>query len=94
MSLDAVYKQIGEFSAEAGARRVLLFGSRARGDNLPKSDIDLAVEGCPDTAALADRLQNELWTLLKLDIVDLDSCTSDELRDEIERDKVVLYEAL
>ncbi len=94
MSIDAVYKQIGEFSADAGARRVLLFGSRARGDNLPKSDIDLAVEGCPDFDAFADRLQNELWSLLKLDIIDLDSCTSDALRHEIERDKVVLYEAL
>lgn len=92
LSIDEVYKQIGEFACEAGAKRVTLFGSRARGTNLPKSDIDLAVEGCPDFDALYDRLQNELWSLLKLDVVNLDTCSSDELRHEIERDGVVLYE--
>ena len=92
MSIEDVYKQIADFAREGGARRVVLFGSRARGTNLPKSDIDLAVEGCADFNGLYDRLQNELWSLLKLDIVNLDACASDELRHEIDRDGVVLYE--
>jgi uncharacterized protein len=31
-----------------GVRRVALFGSRARGDNRPDSDIDILVEIAPD----------------------------------------------
>lgn len=90
--IEDVYSQIADFAREAGAKRVTLFGSRARGTNLPKSDIDLAVEGCPDFDALYDRLQNDLWSLLKLDVVNLDACDSDELRREIDRDGVTLYE--
>lgn len=88
-----VYLQIAQFAREAGARRVILFGSRARGTNRPKSDIDLAIEGCPDFRALYDRLQEELWSLLELDIVNLDDPISPELRREIARDGKVLYDA-
>ena len=35
-SLDKVYKQIEVFARECDAEKVVLFGSRARGDNLPK----------------------------------------------------------
>ena len=90
--IEQVYEQIAEFAREAGARRVTLFGSRARGTNQPKSDIDLAVEGCPNFDALEDRLQNELWSLLELDVVNLDAPVSDALRADIARDGRVLYE--
>lgn len=90
--IESVYQQIAQFAREAGAKRVILFGSRARGTNYPKSDIDLAIEGCPDFPALEDRLQEELWSLLRLDIVNLDARLSDELRQEIARDGKVLYE--
>ena len=43
-----VLEQIVGFARARGVRRLILFGSRARGDVLPKSDIDLAVEGCAD----------------------------------------------
>ena len=46
--IEHVYDQIRAFAADAGARKVVLFGSRAKGVNRPKSDIDLAVAGCPD----------------------------------------------
>ena len=46
--IEHVYEQIRTFAADAGARKVVLFGSRAKGVNRPKSDIDLAVAGCPD----------------------------------------------
>lgn len=90
--IDDVYAQIADFAHEAGAKRVILFGSRARGTSRPKSDIDLAVEGCPDFDALYDRLQNELWSLLNVDVVELNDQTSRELVHEIQRDGKVLYE--
>lgn len=90
--IEQVYRQIAELARDAGARRVILFGSRARGTNQPRSDIDLAIEGCPDFPALEDRLQNELWSLLELDVVNLDAPVSDDLRAEIARDGKVLYE--
>lgn len=34
--IELVYEQIVSFAREAGARRVVLFGSRARGTNLRK----------------------------------------------------------
>ena len=92
VTIESVYQQIAQFAREAGAKRVILFGSRARGTNYPKSDIDLAIGGCPDFPALEDRLQEELWSLLRLDIVNLDARLSDELRQEIARDGKVLYE--
>lgn len=90
--IERVYEQIAEFARDAGARRVLLFGSRARGTSQPRSDIDLAVEGCPDFDRLSDRLQDELWSLLRVDVVNLDADVSEELRREIARDGRVLYE--
>lgn len=90
--VEDVYQQIADIARREGARRVILFGSRARGDNFPKSDIDLAVEGCQNFGRLYDALQNDLWSLLKVDVVDLDGTVSEELRKEIARDGKVLYE--
>ena len=90
--IENVYQQIADIARREGARRVTLFGSRARGDNLPKSDIDLAVEGCRNFDRLYDALQNDLWSLLKVDVVDLDGTISEDLRKEIARDGKVLYE--
>ena len=70
-NMEHVYKQIGEISAEEHAGRVVLFGSRARGTADAKSDIDLAVWDCPNFTRLKERLDNELWSLLRLDVVNM-----------------------
>ncbi len=87
-----VYRQLAQFAKEQGAQKLVLFGSRARGDCREKSDIDIAVFGCRDFAAFYDRVQEELWSLLEVDIIDGDSGISPELEREIERDGRVLYE--
>ena len=87
--IEHVYDQIRAFAADAGARKVVLFGSRAKGVNRPKSDIDLAVAGCPDFNRLE---QDNLWSLLKVDVINLDEPISSSLRAEIERSGKVLYE--
>ncbi|MBW3091808.1 nucleotidyltransferase domain-containing protein [Bifidobacterium sp. 82T10] len=90
--IEDVYRQIVEFSVAAGATKVILFGSRAKGTARPKSDIDIAISGCPDFDRLYRRLQDDLWSLLKIDVINLDEPITDELRDEIATTGKVLYE--
>lgn len=74
---------------------IYLFGSRARGDEQAKSDIDLAIL-CPhaserDWLNIVD-IVDKADTLLKIDCIRLDNLPNEQLKAEIERDKVVLYE--
>lgn len=80
--------------AISAVQRVVLFGSRARGDHGPRSDIDLAVEA--SGASVADRarmaeLVEEAPTLVAIDLVRLDQADA-ALRREIEREGIVLHE--
>lgn len=73
--------------------KMILFGSRARGDNSERSDIDIAVSG-GDFMKFYYDVEEYVWTLLSFDIVNIDKHISDELKSEIERDGVVLYEKI
>ncbi len=74
-----------------GIKKIILFGSRARGDNSERSDIDLAVWGGNASSFYYD-VEEEAWTLLTFDVVDMDKDISKELQTEIERDGVIIYE--
>lgn len=91
--IEQVYDQIRAFARERGVRRVVPFGSRARGTNFPKSDIDLAYSG-GDGFGFEDDLRERLWSLLQVDIICLDEPISSDLQREVERDGKVLYEAV
>lgn len=94
-SIANVYKQICEIAQRYNVGKIVLFGSRARGTNQQKSDIDLAVYGCSRFAELKDDLNENLWSLLQLDLINMDEkYISDELIAEIKRDGVVLYEKI
>lgn len=43
-----LYARLAELAAQYGAQKLVLFGSRARGDHRPSSDIDLAIYGMPE----------------------------------------------
>ena len=86
-----VEREIIALAKKHGVRKVILFGSRARGDNRERSDIDLAVSG-GDIGEFAEAVDEETWTLLMFDVVNLDRGISAELQAEIDRDGVVLYE--
>lgn len=86
-----VEREIIALAKRHGVRKVILFGSRARGDNWERSDIDLAVSG-GDIGEFADAVDEKTWTLLMFDVVNLDRGISAELQAEIDRDGVVLYE--
>lgn len=90
------YGFLEKLKTEPSVEALYLFGSRARGMNRPRSDIDLAIL-CPEaTAADWSRIVDiieDADTLLEIDIVRLDAESADSrLRDEIERDKEVLFE--
>ncbi|MDO4988418.1 MAG: nucleotidyltransferase domain-containing protein [Synergistes sp.] len=87
----ALENEIVETAKLYGIDKIILFGSRARGDNRERSDIDLAVSG-KNVADFYDDIEENTHTLLMFDVVALDGKLSDELRKEIEKDGVVLYE--
>lgn len=94
VDIQNVYHQLAEFAEKYGVQKLVLFGSRARGTNAPRSDIDLAVYGCSRFDAFCDCLSEELWSLLKMDLIDMDQQVSETLAQEIRRDGVVLYEKI
>ena len=82
---------ITRFAEECGVRQVILFGSRARGTNGPRSDVDIAVRG-GDFDASYWAVKERMPSLLLFDIVSLDSGISAELQREIDKDGVTIYE--
>lgn len=73
-----------------GVKKLILFGSRARGTNRPRSDIDLAAAG-GNIFDFAEALE-ELDTLLAFDVINLDEGISADFQAEIDRDGIILHE--
>lgn len=91
---DALVRQIHDLAVQSGASRLVLFGSRARGDHRERSDIDLAVWGLQGMAFGRLRLAlEELPTLLSFDLVCADACTNPKLLENIAQEGVTLYAA-
>jgi len=80
-----------ELARKHGLTRLILFGSRARGNYRDRSDIDLAAEGGDPEAFHLDA-EEEAPTLLFFDVVNLNRFVSGGLQQEISRDGVLLYE--
>lgn len=88
-----IYIQLAALARQYGARRLVLFGSRARGDNRPNSDIDLAVYGMPREKQAAFWLDcDDLPTLLKLDISFIHNGMDPKFLQNIEKDGVELMD--
>ena len=87
-----VIKEIRQIAQQCGLVRVILFGSRARGDFTKVSDIDLAVTGGNTARFALDIEVEETSTLLCFDVVDLDKPVQKELRQAIADEGIVLYE--
>lgn len=88
---DRLLSEITELAKTHGLHKVVLFGSRARGDYRETSDIDLAVSG-GDVNAFALDVEAETHTLLSFDVVDLDGSVQRELLGSILREGCLLYE--
>ena len=93
--MDTIYHSLAAFARRYGAQRLVLFGSRARGDFRPTSDVDLAVYGMPENKrALFWAEAEELPTLLKLDIVHIQPDMNPVFLQNIEKDGVELMNKL
>ena len=88
---DQVAREISTFAQKHRIQRVILFGSRARGTHTERSDIDIAVSGGNVDAFYWDIKEN-VFSLLMFDMVELDAGVSEELKKEIERDGIMIYE--
>jgi predicted nucleotidyltransferase len=75
------------------ANTVILFGSRAKGTAMPRSDFDIAVSGVSDIESLREALDN-IPTLYKIDLVDLDTCRNDLLIEDINEYGQKIYEKI
>lgn len=88
------YKFVKQLKALAFVEEIWLFGSRSRGDNQDRSDIDIAVI-CPKATdndwLLVLGIIEEADTLLKIDCVRFDTLQEDDpLKSNILRFKTVL----
>ena len=88
-----VLQEIVQLAKENCIEKVILFGSRARGDFKERSDIDLAFHGGNSTNFILD-VDQLTSTLLEYDIVDLDKPVRKELLESIKNEGVVLYEKI
>lgn len=86
-----VIEEIRDLARKYKVKKVILFGSRARGDFRIKSDIDLAVQGGDFVRFMLD-VNEETSTLLCFDIINLDEDIQQELRQAIEKEGKVIYE--
>lgn len=88
-----IQKSIQNLAQEYGIQKVILFGSRARGDNRERSDIDIAVQG-GDTFRFALDVEDKVPTLLFFDVVNLDEAVQPELLESIQKEGKILYEKI
>ena len=88
---EKVINEIQDIAKNQEVKKVILFGSRARGDFQRASDIDLAVEGGNIDMFRLD-VDEYTSTLLMFDVVKLKESLDSDLLNEIKRDGILIYE--
>lgn len=88
---DRVLRDIASFAHKHQIETVILFGSRAKGTYTERSDIDIAASGGDFDGFYWDIKEN-VHSLLSFDIAKLDDSIFGELKKEIERDGITIYE--
>lgn len=88
-----VIEEIIDLAKKYDLNKVILFGSRARGDYKMRSDIDLAVSG-GDCIRFSLDVQETTSTLLFFDVVNLDGIVQKELLESIVKEGVCIYEKI
>jgi predicted nucleotidyltransferase len=76
----------------AKPKKIVLFGSRAMGEWEERSDIDIAVFPEKGSVVLLEPIDEEVRTLLKIDVVDFRNL-SGIFQQEVLQNGILLYEA-
>ena len=84
MKPDEVIRQVADICREHHTKKVILYGSRAKGTARERSDIDIAVAGAEHFDALVEKVE-ELPTLYRVDLLNMDTCRNDLLLEDIKQ---------
>lgn len=88
-----IIEEIIHIAQKYQVEKVILFGSRARGDHKGRSDIDLAFCGGNSSHFILD-VDEKTSTLLEFDIVDLNKPVKKELLESIRQEGIIIYEKI
>lgn len=93
--MSEIYQLIAGAGKRYKADKIILYGSRARGDNRERSDVDIAVFGMPkENQTLFTEAIEQIPTLLDFDVVFITDKTNEELLNNISKDGVTLMNKL
>jgi len=77
--------------------KIAIFGSRARNDNKPHSDIDIVIWdkdlSHTDINIIKNKLEEEIHTVLKFDVLNFYKIEKKSLAENILEDGVMIYES-
>lgn len=87
-----IQDKIAEISRKyENINKVILFGSRVRGDNREKSDIDLAVYGKGNICDFIYDLETGIDTLLEFDVTQVNRELDPLFMDQIQEEGITIY---
>lgn len=89
--IDEIKKVLSKYD---DIEKVLVFGSRARGDYKKTSDIDLAIFSEDISSTNLNLLRDDLYMLdiiYKVDVVDFNSLSKDALKENIINEGIMIY---
>lgn len=72
--------------------KVILFGSRARGENSLKSDIDLGVYSKKPIGEFIEDIEVNTKTLLEYDFAHMDIIKDKFFIEQVDKDGIIIYE--
>ena len=84
MKVEEVISRVAELCRQYDAKKVILYGSRAKGTALERSDIDIAVSGVNDFDLLVEKIE-DLPTLYSVDLLNMDTCRNELLMEDVRK---------
>ena len=84
MKAEEVIEEVADLCRQFQAKKVILYGSRAKGTARERSDIDISVSGVKNFGLLVEKVE-ELPTLYSVDIINMDTCRNQLLLEDIKQ---------
>ncbi len=92
---EKVLKQIQDVASKhTYIDKIVLFGSRARGDNHIRSDIDLLVYATEDITLFNEDIENTVETLLSFDITLFDNTLEPQFLSSVINEGSCIYDKI